>query len=454
MAKNEIKVNITAETTQFERNIEKLKNRLKTAFEINALTLSAVNPFAAISQGIGNFIKGALNDLVDSFKNWRKGLEDISTATERTAKDLDTTTLQASRLEAAASAAGVSAKDYAQAIENIKAGKTSLEDQAQQWERIAGSAKTAQERTRSFAALIEAERKQQHENATAAENITATLSGLEGSGTIAQSFLEEITRGRTAPITGQEFAKRGAQLGISYRAMGGTETIDLALKALNRAIAEEAAAREAATEKERKAKEELLKKEEEARLKALEEEEKSAAAAQKRVAELERIEADRRAKIASEQAALAASIDATARKAYNLGNILQEAYGGEAWARLRELYGPEADALYGRGATLAETPEKQARELAEKTIAQRKELEASRKSLEQQKADVEKQLASYKASLSRPDFITSAGGSLIGSGSFTLQQAQRLAAIEKQDTQKEQLAQLKEINAAIRALDE
>ncbi len=102
MAKNEIKVNITAETTQFERNIEKLKNRLKTAFEINALTLSAVNPFAAISQGIGNFIKGALNDLVDSFKNWRKGLEDISSATERTAKDLDTTTLQASRLEAAA----------------------------------------------------------------------------------------------------------------------------------------------------------------------------------------------------------------------------------------------------------------------------------------------------------------------------------------------------------------
>src|SRR5574344_713549 len=113
MAKNEIKVNITAETTQFERNIEKLKNRLKTAFEINALTLSAVNPFAAISQGIGNFIKGALNDLVDSFKNWRKGLEDISTATERTAKDLDTTTLQASRLEAAARAAGASAKDYA-----------------------------------------------------------------------------------------------------------------------------------------------------------------------------------------------------------------------------------------------------------------------------------------------------------------------------------------------------
>ena len=454
MAKNEIKVNITAETTQFERNIEKLKNRLKTAFEINALTLSAVNPFAAISQGIGNFIKGALNDLVDSFKNWRKGLEDISSATDRTAKDLDATTIQASRLEAAARAAGVSAKDYAAAIENIKAGKTSLEDQAQQWERIAGSAKTAQERTRSFAALIEAERKKQFDQATAAENITSTLSGLKGSGTIAQSFLEEITNGRAAPITGKEFAKRGAQLGISYQSMGGAETIDLALKALNRAIAEEAAAREAATEKERKAKEELLKKEEEARLKALEEEEKSAAAAQKRVAELERIEADRRAKIASEQAALAASIDATARKAYALGNILQEAYGGEAWARLRELYGPEADALYKRGARLTETPEKQAQDAARAEISNREALASQRAALISEQAALAASLSNYRSPLSRPDFITAAGGSLIGSGSFTLQQAQRLASIEKQDTQKEQLAQLKEINAAIRALDE
>lgn len=454
MAKNEIKVNITAETTQFERNIEKLKNRLKTAFEINALTLSAVNPFAAISQGIGNFIKGALNDLVDSFKNWRKGLEDISSATERTAKDLDTTTLQASRLEAAARAAGVSAKDYAAALENIKAGKTNLETQAHQWERIAGSAKTAQERTRSFAALIEAERKQQHENATAAENISATLSGLKGSGTIAQSFLEEITNGRAAPITGKEFAKRGAQLGISYQSMGGADTIYLALKAINRAIAEEAAAREASTEKERKAKEELLKKEEDARLKALEEEEKSAAAAQKRVAELERIEADRRAKIASEQAALAASLDATARKAYDLGNILHEAYGGEAWARLRELYGPEADTLYKRGARLTETPEKQAQDAARAEISNREALASQRAALLSEQAALAASLSNYRSPLSRPDFITSAGGSLIGSGSFTLQQAQRLAAIEKQDTQKEQLAQLKEINAAIRALDE
>ena len=451
MPKNEIKVKISAETTQFERNIETIKKKLREAFtEPVQFSIGALSPWKFISDQI---IKG-ISTLIDAFKNWFKGLEDISSATDRTAKDLDTTTLQASRLEAAARAAGVSAKDYAQALENIKAGKTNLETQAEQWERIAGSAKTAQERTRSFAALIEAERKQQHDQATAAEKITATLSGLEGSGTIAQSFLEEITRGRSAPITGQEFAKRGAQLGISYRNMGGNETIDLALKALNRAIAEEAAAREAAAEKERKSKEELLKKEEEARLKALEEEEKSAAAAQKRVAELERIEADRRAKIASEQAALAASLDATARKAYDLGNILHEAYGGEAWARLRELYGPEADALYKRGARLTETPEKQAQDAARAEISNREALASQRAALLSEQAALAASLDAYRSPLSRPDFITAAGGSLIGSGSFTLQQAQRLAAIEKQDTQKEQLAQLKEINAAIRALDE
>ena len=103
MAKNEIKVNISAETTQFERGIEKLKERLKTAFTVNAMTLNAANPFAIASQYIGKYI----SSLIDAFKNWRKGLEDISSATEHTAKNLDTATLQASRLEAAARAAGV-----------------------------------------------------------------------------------------------------------------------------------------------------------------------------------------------------------------------------------------------------------------------------------------------------------------------------------------------------------
>ena len=98
MAKNEIKINISAETAQFERNIAKHKGKLSQAFEVSGFSLMSANPFALLSQDIGNFIKGALNDLIDSFKNWRKGLKEISSSTERTAKDLDTTTLQASRL--------------------------------------------------------------------------------------------------------------------------------------------------------------------------------------------------------------------------------------------------------------------------------------------------------------------------------------------------------------------
>lgn len=451
MAKNEIKVNISAETTQFERNIASIKKKLAEAFITpNQFSIGALSPWKFLSDKAIQ----AVNAVVDSFKNWRKGLEDISTATERTAKDLDTTTLQASRLEAAARAAGVSAKDYAAAIDNIKAGRTTLETQAQQWERIAGSAKTAQERTRSFAALIEAERKKQFDQATAAENITATLTGLKGSGTIAQSFLEEITRGREAPITGQEFARRGAQLGISYRDMGSPETIDLALKALNRAIQEEAAARARAAEKEAKAKEEAEQKAAEARLKTLEAEEAAQKAAMDRVRAHERELEAARAKATAAAQAQQDAYDKTAREAYALLNTLHQAYGGEAWAKLQELYGPEAEALYNRGARLTETPEKQAQDLAEKLIAQREERAASRANLEQEKATLEQSLAAYRNPLSRPDFITAAGGSLIGNGSYSLQQAQRLAAIEKQDTQKEQLAQLKAINEAIRALDE
>lgn len=447
MAKNEIKVNITAETTQFERNIASLKNKLGEAFITpNQFSIGALSPWKMASDFI---IKKGL-EIIDSFKNWRKGLEDISSATDRTAKDLDTTTLQASRLEAAARAAGVSAKDYAAALENIKTGKTSLEDQAQQWERIAGSAKTAQERTRSFAALIEAERKQQHDQATAAENITATISGLKDSGTIAQSFLEEITRGRTAPITGQEFAKRGAQLGISYRNMGGNETIDLALKALNRAIQEEIAARARAAEKEAKAKEEAEQKAAEARLKTLEAEEASQKAAMDRVRAHEREIEAARAKATAAAQAQQAALDAAARKAYTLGNTLQEAYGGDAWAKLEELLGPDARALYDRGARLIETPEKQAEDQARAEIARREE----RAAIEQEKATLEQSLSAYQHPLSRPDFITAAGGSLIGDGAFSLQQAKRLAAIDKDDTQREQLAQLKAINERLKALDE
>lgn len=97
MAKNEIKVNISAETTQFERGIETIKKKLHEAFtEPVQFSIGALSPWKFISDKAIQ----AVNAVIDAFKNWRKGLEDISSATERTAKDLDTTTLQASRLEA------------------------------------------------------------------------------------------------------------------------------------------------------------------------------------------------------------------------------------------------------------------------------------------------------------------------------------------------------------------
>ena len=97
MPKNEIKVKISAETTQFERNIETIKKKLREAFtEPVQFSIGALSPWKFISDLI---IKG-ISTLIDTFKNWRKGLEDISSATDRTAKALDATPLQASRLEA------------------------------------------------------------------------------------------------------------------------------------------------------------------------------------------------------------------------------------------------------------------------------------------------------------------------------------------------------------------
>ncbi len=77
MPKNEIKVKISAETTQFERNIETIKRKLREAFtDPVQFSIGALSPWKFISDQI---IKG-ISTLVDAFKNWRKGLEDISSA--------------------------------------------------------------------------------------------------------------------------------------------------------------------------------------------------------------------------------------------------------------------------------------------------------------------------------------------------------------------------------------
>ena len=63
MAKNEIKVNITAETTQFERNIASLKNKLGEAFLApNQFSIGAA-PNSSYTIGGRTFTKANLSDL-------------------------------------------------------------------------------------------------------------------------------------------------------------------------------------------------------------------------------------------------------------------------------------------------------------------------------------------------------------------------------------------------------
>ena len=63
MAKNEIKVNITAETTQFERNIASLKNKLGEAFLTpNQFSIGAA-PNSSYTIGGRTFTKANLSEL-------------------------------------------------------------------------------------------------------------------------------------------------------------------------------------------------------------------------------------------------------------------------------------------------------------------------------------------------------------------------------------------------------
>ena len=63
MAKNEIKVNITAETTQFERNIASLKNKLGEAFLTpNQFSIGAA-PNSSYTIGGRTFTKANLSDI-------------------------------------------------------------------------------------------------------------------------------------------------------------------------------------------------------------------------------------------------------------------------------------------------------------------------------------------------------------------------------------------------------
>ena len=171
--------------------------------------------------------------------NAKQSYAELGKQVDKTAKDLGTSTEQTVRLEAAAKAAGVGAKDYAKAMEDIKSGKTTLEEQAEAWERIAGASKTAAAQKEVLAGMIANEQQRREEQIGAAERAGALLSDLDEAGEMAQYFYSQILNGRRTLITPAEYNSEAIRLTFGkHTGLDNPEDMDTVIKVLNNMIAE------------------------------------------------------------------------------------------------------------------------------------------------------------------------------------------------------------------------
>lgn len=265
MPQTNLRLTATADTTDAKRKLDDLKSqsidlseeianknreRLKEA-------VGLVAPVAIGVQALMRVVDAAITkvqEFIARVAAFRETYAKTGQELDSLAKNLNATTAETIRLQAAANAAGVSARDYAAALDAIKSGKTTLADQAAQWERIASSADLAQSRSALFASHIANAQKAREQAIGLAEQSAATIAGLGVHGSIAASFLDEILAGRTAPVTMRDYTARATQSGIGLQSLGvDAASIRTALDALNAMIREQAAAAQAREEAQAKA---------------------------------------------------------------------------------------------------------------------------------------------------------------------------------------------------------
>ena len=165
MAQARLEVKATADVSQATRELKKLavqgvsvidEIRAKNQEGIKAV-IGMFSPMAIIGQALAQQLSKAIDWAVEFARrvsNAKQAYAELGKEVDKTAKNLGTSTEQAVRLEAAAKAAGVGAKEYAQTMEDIKSGKTTLEEQAEAWERIAGATKTIGAQKEVLAGMI------------------------------------------------------------------------------------------------------------------------------------------------------------------------------------------------------------------------------------------------------------------------------------------------------------
>lgn len=390
MAQARLEIKATADITQATTELKKLavhgvgvidEIRAKNQEGIKSL-IGLISPLSVASQVVAQWIGRATDFAIDFGKRMataKQAYAELGKEVEKTAKDLNVGTEEAVRLESAARAAGVSAKKYAEALEDIKGGQTTLEEQASAWERIAGATKTAAAQRETLAGLIANAQQRREDRLGAAERAGAVLSGLGDDAATAQRLYQQVLNGRTTFFTAEDYSLQAAANGRN--GYENPENMEAVLDALNGMIYESL--------------ERAQRKQEEATRQA--EAEAEAEAAQE-AARNEQYQRDKAARDAEAQRGLAER-DAYARNVYGYAQQLRATGMGDAeiFSTIAKTDGKSADDIllaYYRGQSLHNNSREGVLQRAQ---AQAQAAEAKRKADEKAKADKDKADAAAEA---------------------------------------------------------
>lgn len=266
MAKNEVVVNIKGDTSQFTRELDTLKGKIKEALGANAFSLAEISPFKLLSDGI----RKGLMAVVEAFNSVTREGARMGEEIKRQAEGVNLTTMEFIDLKSAADAAGASTNAFAEALEKLKSGAATLEELKNAFrgtETGLASWREIQARGEQLGNLVLAEKEAFEEAGGAAGGFFTYLYDLTHGLNVAQSkhavaaLRKEILAGRRDYFTQEEVAyKTGDELNAAYdRAV---------MQVLNNEIQQLRAREAAEAERARKEKEAAEKKAEEERKRA------------------------------------------------------------------------------------------------------------------------------------------------------------------------------------------
>lgn len=266
MAKNEVVVNIKGNTSQFTRELDTLKGKIKEALGANAFSLAEISPFKLLSDGI----RQGLMAVVEAFNSVTREGAKMGEDLKRQAQELNLTAMEFIDLKSAADAAGASTNAFAEALEKLKSGAATLEELKNAFRGTdAGLAswREIQARGEQLGNLVLAEKEAFEEAGGAAGGFFTYLYDMTHGLNVAQSkhavaaLRKEILAGRREYFTQEEVAyKTGDELNAAYdRAV---------MQVLNNEIQQLRAREATEAERARKEKEAAEKKAEEERKRA------------------------------------------------------------------------------------------------------------------------------------------------------------------------------------------